>query len=274
MTTTPVWREIGADPGGPIVLAVDYAATGRPEAAFGDLADGLGAGAAMWETVQPPLGAEADFDAADYVDRWVSAVPDRPVRAVLGFCAGGAFAGELAARLTERTGRAPALLLFDPESPTTLTLYYQYRKVVESLSGMLGAERAAAAVADGDRALAGVDGVEQLGTELVRIFTGAAEVACAAAGLDEEYAEELTGTYRSFVRYLIAAAQIDRDKRWAGAVVFSSATPTSGLNPLDPADRAALVDRELRFDVEHADLLRAPDVAAAVGEVLAGKGAR
>lgn len=264
MTTMPVWRSLGADPGGPLVLAVDYAASGRPEAAFGDLA----VAHPVWETVQPPLGEEAGFDLADYVDGWLAAVPDRPVEAVLGYCAGGAFAGELAARLAERTGRAVPLLLFDPESPTPLTMYYQYRKVVESLAGMLGAERTAAAVADGDRAMAEADGVEQAGAALARIFVGAARAACAEAGLEEEYVDELTGTYRSFVRYLTAASQADHLKGWAGAYVFSSATPTSGLNPLDPAARAELTDRELRFDVEHADLLRTPAVAAAVTEVL------
>ncbi|MEU3769031.1 hypothetical protein AB0E55_28595 [Amycolatopsis keratiniphila] len=265
MTTMPSWRSLGPDPGGPIVLAVDYAATGRPEAAFGDLA----VGHPVWETVQPPLGAEDGFGLADYVDGWVAELPDRPVEAVLGYCAGAAFAGELAARLSERDGRAVPLLLFDPESPTPLTMYYQYRKVVESLAAVLGAERTAAAVADGDRAMAEADGVEQVGAALVRIFVGAARAACAEAGLEDEYVDELTGTYRSFVRYLTAASQADHRKRWAGAYVFSSATPTSGLNPLDPVARAELTDRELRFDVEHADLLRTTAVADAATEVLA-----
>ncbi|GHH00794.1 hypothetical protein GCM10017790_00250 [Amycolatopsis oliviviridis] len=260
----PVWRSLGPDPGGPIVLAVDYAATGRPEAAFGDLA----VGHPVWETVQPPLGAEEGFGLADYVDGWLARIPDRPVEAVLGYCAGAAFAGELVARLSERTGRPVPLLLFDPESPTPLTMYYQYRKVVESLAGILGAERTAAAVADGDRVMADADGIEQTGAAFVRIFCGAAREACVEAGLEDEYVEELTGTYRSFVRYLTAASQADHRERWAGAYVFSSATPTSGLNPLDPVARAELTDRELRFDVEHADLLRAPAVAAAATEVL------
>nr|6E6U_A Chain A, Dieckmann cyclase, NcmC [Saccharothrix syringae]6E6U_B Chain B, Dieckmann cyclase, NcmC [Saccharothrix syringae] len=272
MTAPRAWRPIaGGPPAGPLVLAVDFAATGRPEAAFADLVARLDPGTEVWESLQPPLGTETGMVAEDYVTRWEEEVraSGRRIGAVLGFSAGSAFAGELAVRLARSQPRSPRLVVFDPESPTTSTLYYQFRKVVESLAGVLGEQAAREALAEGTAAADRIGDVEGLGAELVRVFTAAGRAACAAADLDDEFADELTATYRSFVSYLVAAAAVDHVKCWSGAVAVSSATPTSGLNPLDPAARAALVERELTFDVHHADLLRDPGVARAVARLLA-----
>lgn len=266
------WRRVS--PGGgaddSLILAVDFAASGRPEATFSDLAAGLGSSRSVWESVQPPPGSPGALHAEDYLLHWAGEIQasGRPVSAVLGFCAGSTFAAELAVRVGHWQGNAPQLLVFDPESPTALTLYYQFRKVVETLSGILGEEAAAKIVSAGADAHERLDQVTPLAQELVRIFTEAGNEACMAAGLDEEFAEELVGTYRSFVTYLVAAAEIDFRSRWNSAVAFSSATVTSGLNPLAPAERSALVRREVRFPVDHAGLLRDPDVAYAVSQLL------
>ncbi|MET1073482.1 MAG: hypothetical protein ABWY11_12615 [Umezawaea sp.] len=266
MQRSQAWQPI-AEGGKGLLLAVDFAATGRPEAAFTDLAAGL-AGWEVWETVQPPIGTEDRLDAAAYVERWTGAVPGGPVVGVLGFCAGGVFAGEIAEALASAQQRPPRLLLFDPEAPTTLTLYYQFHKVVESLSGLLGPDRVTEAVEAGRAAQRRTDDTAVLGAVLVELFENAARPAFEAAELDEEYRAELTGTYRSFVSYLVAASRIDHARGWAPGIAFTSASPTSGLNPMPPEVRESLVHKELRFDTGHSDLLRDPDVARAAVELL------
>ncbi|ATE54489.1 hypothetical protein CNX65_15310 [Actinosynnema pretiosum] len=274
-------REVGA--GGPgtgawnrlregargLLLAFDFAATGRPEASFSDLVDRLDDWE-VWETAQPPLGAEVGLGAAGYLERWAAGIPsDRPVAAVLGFCAGGVFAGGVAEELRRTRATPPLLLLFDPEAPTALTLHHQFHKVVHSLTGVLGDDRVARVVEAGRAELDRATDVAGYGARLVELFEEAGRGAFAEAGLDDEYAAELTGTYRSFVSYLVAAAQVDHVPGWAPAVALSSAGPASGLNPLPPDVREALVREELRFDTGHADLLRDPAVARATAALLA-----
>ncbi|MCP2170200.1 hypothetical protein [Goodfellowiella coeruleoviolacea] len=264
------WRVLTESDREEVVLAVDYAATGRPEAAFTDLAAHLDGGYEIWETVQPPLGGETGMTGADYVARWADEVrgTGRPVRAVFGFCAGGVFAGALADRVAAWQPSAPRLVLFDPEAPTEATLYYQFHKVVDSLSTLLDPEQAAAAQQAGQHAWQSGQGVAEVGAELVGIFERVGRDAFARAGLDAEYGEEWVATYRSFVSYLVAASHLGRTPAWATATAVSSATPTSGLNAVDPAARAGAVAEEVRFAVTHADLLGHPEVARTVAGLL------
>jgi hypothetical protein len=271
MTTTAAWTPLAdiGDSAAAVVLAVDYPFTGRPEAGFADLVAKLPRAHPVWETVPPVRGAEAGMTGADYVDRWYAEVGARPVRAVLGFCAGSVYAAALADRIAAGgAGERPALLLFDPESPNAITVYWQFHKVIDGLGAVLTPEEVAEAQRAGQRVSEGTTDLRELGQRLLEVFREAAVVAFDRARLDAVRRADFVDTVTAFMSYLVAAATIDVSAGFAGATAISSRTETNGLNLLPPAERTGVVAREIRFDIEHADLLRDPDVVRAVAENL------
>jgi hypothetical protein len=271
MTTTAAWTpltDIG-DSAAAVVLAVDYPFTGRPEAGFTDLVAKLPRTLPVWETVPPVRGAETGMTGADYVDRWYGEVGDRPVRAVLGFCAGSVYATALADRLSGGgAGKRPTLLLFDPEAPNAITVYWQFHKVIDGLGVVLTPDEVTEAQRAGQRVSEQTTDLPELGRRLLEVFRGVATVAFDRARLDAVRRADFVDTVTAFMSYLVAAATIDVSAGFRGATAISSRTRTNGLNLVPPEERAGLVDRELRFDIEHADLLRDPDVVRAVAEHL------
>lgn len=87
-------------------------------------------------------------------------------------------------------------------------------------------------------------------------------------GLDAKRSEEFVATFGLFLHFFVRGSDLDPAHGWKSLTAMTSATPTSGLNPLSEADRADRVAKEIRFPVEHADLLRTPDVATTVTGLL------
>src|SRR5690349_16843380 len=125
-----------------VILAIDFDATGRPEARFSDLAPRLKVDCAFWETVPPDLKTERTASGEAYVDYWWAAFErrPRPVAAVMGFCGGAVYAAALSERVAAWQGSEPLLLLFDPEIAVPQTLVWQFHKVVGYLAGTLPPE--------------------------------------------------------------------------------------------------------------------------------------
>ncbi|MBN0047087.1 hypothetical protein JS756_23835 [Streptomyces actuosus] len=269
MTEPQTWRVLGNADAHELVLAVDFDATGRAEGRFTDLAAGLaGLPFSIWETVPQEAGTGAGGTGP--VERWLEevAADGRPVRAVFGFCVGGVYAGAIAQRIAERQGRAPALVLFDPEQSGPLTLYSQFHKVLDSMSTLLSDEETAQAAAEARRAHEQHTEMAPLGAELLDVYRHTAKPVFDRLELDEKRQEEFTAVFASFVSYLIAAAEIDPLRAWREAVVVTSSSPTSGLNGSRGAGQDIAVGRELRVDVPHVDLLRDPGVTRTVAELL------
>ncbi|MGN2364020.1 hypothetical protein [Streptomyces luridiscabiei] len=269
MTEPQTWRVLGNAEAHELVLAVDFDATGRAEGRFTDLAAGLaGLPFSIRETVPQEAGTGAGGPGP--VERWLEevAADGRPVRAVFGFCVGGVYAGAIAQRIAERQGRAPALVLFDPEQSGPLTLYSQFHKVLDSMSTLLSDEETAQATAEARRAHELHTEMAPLGAQLLDVYQRIAKPVFDRLGLDEKRQEEFTAVFALFVGYLIAAEEIDPLPAWREAVVVTSSSPTSGLNGSRGAGRDIAVRRELRVDVPHVDLLRDPGVTRTVAELL------
>ncbi|KOV61144.1 hypothetical protein ADK64_28530 [Streptomyces sp. MMG1121] len=249
-----------------VVLAVDYPFTGRPEAGFSELAGQLDLPYALLETVPPGNGTEAGMTAGDYLEWWLTDVraAGRPVRAVLGFCAGSVYAAALADRIAAEQKVAPKVVLFDPESPNAITVYWQFHKVIDGLGVVLRPEEVTAAQQAGQRISEEVTDLTLLGERLLDVYREAAETAFDRAGLDAVRREEFTATVTAFMSYLVAAAGIDARDGWRTATAISSGTATNGLNLVAAEERPGMVAEEIRFDLEHADLLRTAEVAKAV----------
>ncbi|KJY41860.1 hypothetical protein VR41_10565 [Streptomyces sp. NRRL B-1568] len=282
MENNDAWQEIGGSGPGQLVLAVDFTATGRPDARFADLIGLAGTGHPVWETMPQAIATDVGPGGAAYLDHWFEAVraTGRPVGAVLGFCAGAVYAAALADRLTQWQESAPRLILFDPELANALGLYWQFHKSVQLFEGILGPEPVARADAAGHRALQAAeadgtpDGLRALGTELVRLFREVSGPAFDELELDAESRAEFTESFTAFVAYVVAAGDFPSAEPWKKAVAFSSASPLSGLNKLrstDPNSAAEAVARELRFDCDHMDLLRDERAAQALAGLLSSQ---
>jgi hypothetical protein len=270
-TSYNVLREADSDE---LILASDFSATtGRTVGGFGDLVPQLATPCTVWETAPPPTGAELTMTAADHVDRWAADVraAGRPVRAILGYCVGSVFAAGLAERIAEWQPTAPRIIVFDPEHPHAPLLHRHYGDAIGVMAQMLSEEDQLRARQAGDEALKlqGGDGdLAGLATTLSGLVFEYGDPAFARVGLDANRRNELLGTFRSFLFYLVCAAQLDAAPVWRGATAITSLSPHNGLNILSPDSRDSVVAEEIRFDLPHADLLRDATVARAVDELL------
>ncbi|MFG2846350.1 hypothetical protein ACGF12_24725 [Kitasatospora sp. NPDC048296] len=279
MVAGNAWKRL-ADGGNSkgILLAVDFDTTGRPEARFADLLANLGPEFAAWETVPPPAAAEAARSGTGYLDHWTGGLEGLggtdgewpAVHAVLGFCGGAIYAAALAERIAERQGRAPLLVLFDPELSTAQTLIWQFHKVIGFLSAVISDEQIAAAREMGQQAYDEIPDVMALKDELLRLMREFGEPALIAAGLDETRREELFAVFESFLCYLAAASQIDPLPQWRSAVAYSSTSPLSGLNAMRDAGLQIEVGEEIRVDTDHGVMLADKELAAATARLLDG----
>ncbi|MFF8035953.1 MULTISPECIES: hypothetical protein [unclassified Streptomyces] len=259
MTQLSGWKVLSPGRGGDLVLAVDFATTGRSDSAFSDLAPRLDPAFAVWETRQPP--GTAALPAEDYLALWdgAAAADGRPVRAVLGYCAGSVFAGELAARVAARQGEAPHLVLFEPEVPDTAGLYRDFAAMMGQFASVLTAGEVTAAQQEADAARAGAADFGAYGDVLVRIFVERAGAAFTREELDTELLDEFVAVFRSYVSYLDAARRIDPAAAWRTGTAVSSRTPSRA---------AALAGRTVDVDVAHGDMLRDGRVAEAVNGII------
>jgi hypothetical protein len=258
-----------------VVLAVDFDTTGRPEARFSDLVANLKSDFAVWETIPPAAGTELARTATGYIDHWArkAEAERRPVRALLGFCAGSVYAAALAERIRGWQDTEPLLLLFDPELSTSQTLMWQFHKVIGFLSSIISAEEIAEGRAAGQQVYDRIPDVGALKDALIELMRGAGEPALVRAGLDKPRREELFGVFDSFLCYLATASEIDPLDRWRSAIALSSTSPLSGLNAMRTAGMGAeqiTVAREITFEVDHATMLANKDVAATVSDLLNG----
>ena len=250
------WRRL-ADRGPELVLCLDFPG-GRATAGFADLAAGVPVDACFLHIDQPGAGP---LDAC--VDRWVAeaAATGRPVRAVLGFCAGAA----LATRVTDAVAEAappPMTLLFDPVTTTAGTISHEFTSALEK-----SAEHLTVDELDGARALADglvetrPDDLPGLAAALVDRYDGLMGEVARRLSLNEFFRQQLTGGFTAYVEFLLLAGQGTFDTR-SGTPLFVSSKDRE-----PPADDAA----HLSLDVDHTDLLREAVVHDLVAELLRGE---
>jgi hypothetical protein len=262
----PAWTKLTDSNPNQILLCSDFTATGRSVATFADLAAATGLAASFFETAPPRPGAEAGLGSDGYVQRWAGELPvaGAEVVAVTGFCVGAVFAAPIYHAVCAQQATEPLLLLFDPERPSPQLLLRHFRELLLGMRQYLNAAELAAVDGHCQQAPVSSASMTELASWLADRFTTIATAALQRIGLDAEYSGEVAATFRSFISYLAAASGIDPTAAWQQATAFSSADPHSGLNSLAPADRAAAVAIEHRFDLHHTTLLSDPAVAERV----------
>lgn len=249
------WRQL-SDRGRELVLCLDFPG-GRLAAGFPELAAGVSTDACFLHIGQTGAGPLADG-----VERWVADVraTGRPVRAVLGYCAGAAIATCVADAISE-TGPPPVVLLFDAMATTAGSLADQCNAALESSSAHLTEDELAGARAIGEKL------VETYSDDLPSVAAGLTEEYDRLMGevarrlsLNDFYRRELTKGFVAYLDYLLLAGE-GRFDISTGTPVFLSSTghelPVEGV-------------RNVTLDVGHADLLRDAGTHRLVDNLLSG----
>ncbi|MEU6868888.1 hypothetical protein ABZ924_37640 [Streptomyces sp. NPDC046876] len=257
------WRALSHGADDAVTLVVDFTGSGREQAQFADLAPLLDPPLTVWASLPPLPGDEVARTGGAYLDWWLAGLREEGTRvaAVAGYCAGSVFAAALADRIGEWQER-PQVILLDPELPSCDGMFRNFHGVGGTLAAVLDEAELAAFHAVGNRLeqQGGPDGtgaVASTGLVLEQAFGEAVATTAERLDLDDDIRDELSGAFSALVGYLTAAADLADPAAWAGATAVTSAAPR---HP---------VGRELRIDVPHDDLLRAPAAARAVSALIA-----
>ncbi|NUT41652.1 MAG: hypothetical protein HOV86_16865 [Thermoactinospora sp.] len=271
MNLVTAWTTLKESDSSDLVLCIDFTGTGRAEAGFSELVARVDIDATFWHVEPPGVAPGSGIDGRQYLASWLEPVTasGKTVRAVMGYCVGAVYAGELADRLAGTQERPPALILFDPEPTSLANIYFQFGKVFEILSSILSQQDVAVTQEARDRLLhqEGVT-IESYAEQLYATFSQVAHNAFARAGLDMEYAEEMLGTFSAFLSFMSLADQFDPWDSWKRAVVVSSSSQLNGLKKARASGIEPQVAEELEFERPHADLFRSEEIARAVTKVL------
>ncbi|WP_406207834.1 hypothetical protein OH807_35595 [Kitasatospora sp. NBC_01560] len=262
MTKPEAFNVLRTSDSGELIIVADYAATGRQAANFHDLAKLLETGHTIWETAPAPWGQETGMTGGDQADRWLHGIRDSglTVRALLGFCGGGVYAGVLAERIAEWQER-PRLVLFDPGFAESAMLTEHVDGFYRRLAKAFTEEQLAAGHRRVAAEAAAATGAVDLAGRLGRLFHEELRPAIVRAGWSERAAEESAGLVTGYLHWLAGAVDLDPRPGWARAAVLNSSDPEIGLHIIPEPERSAMFGEARFFDVVHADLLRTTDVA-------------
>jgi hypothetical protein len=250
------WRQL-SDQGHDLVLCLDFPG-GRAAAGFAELAAGVPIDASFLH-----IGQAGADPLAVCVDRWVAefAATGRPVRAVLGFCAGAALATCLADAIAA-TGPPPKVVLFDAVSTTSDSLAGGFMSALESSARHLTAEELADARGLSEELVATYpDDLPRIAAALTDRYDQLMRAVADRLSLPGFLLRELTGGFTAYLDYLLLAGEGGLDMRRTTPLYLNSA----GHEP--PVEGA----RTITLDIGHDDLLRDPEVHKLVADLLTGK---
>jgi hypothetical protein len=250
------WRQL-SDRGPDLVPCLDFPGA-RAAAGFAELAAGVRVDACFLHIGQAGAGPLAAC-----VDRWADELlaTGRPVRAVLGYCAGSALAARLADAIAA-TGPPPMVVLFDAAPTTGDSLAGQFTSVLESSARHLTADELADACGLSAQLVAAYpDDLPRIAAALTDRYD---RLMCAVAdrlSLPGFLRKELTATFTAYLDYLLLTSEGGFDMRTTTPVFLTSAD-------YDPPVEGA---RTIAFDTGHDDLLRDPKVHELVTDLLTGE---
>jgi hypothetical protein len=249
------WRQL-SDQGHDLVLCLDFPG-GRAAAGFAELAPGVPVDASFLHIKQADAGPLAAC-----LDHWAAelAATGRPVRAVLGFCAGTTLATGLADAIGA-TGPPPLVVLFDAVSTTGDSLAGAFVAALESSAKHLTEDELAdARDLSEHQAATYPDDLPRIAAALNERYDLLMRVVAERLSLPGFLLRELTSGFTTYMDYLLLAGEGGFDMR---------TTPLF----LNSADHEPPVEgaRIITLDISHDDLLRDPEVHKLVADLLTGK---
>jgi hypothetical protein len=250
------WRQLSE--GGPdLIPCLDFPG-GRAVAGFPELAAGAAIDASFLHNERAGIGPLAVC-----VDRWVAELTatGRPVRAVLGYCAGTALATRVADAIAA-TGPPPMVVLFDAVPTTGDSLAGQLPSALESSARYLTADELADARDLSEQLAATYPGdLPRIAATLTDRYDRLMRAVADRLSLNEFTLKELADGFAGYLDYLLLTGE--------GGFDLRSTTPlfvcSNGYEP--PVENA----RTIMLDVNHADLLRAPEAHELVADLLTGE---
>lgn len=251
------WQVL-SDQGSDLVLCLDFPG-GRAAAGFAELAAGV-PGACFLHIGQASFGP-----LAERVDGWVAELTaaGRPVRAVLGFCAGAALATRVGDAIAAAGTRPPPLVvLFDAVPTTGSSLTGGFMSALESSARHLSARELAQArdLAE-DLVAACPRDLPRIAAALAGHYDRLMRAVASRLSLPGFLLGELTGGFTAYLDYLLLASE--------GGFDMGTATPlfvcSAGQQP--PAEGA----RTITLDTGHDDLLRDAGTHKLVAGLLRGE---
>ncbi len=250
------WRQL-SDRGSDLVPCLDFPG-GRAAAGFAELAAGVPADACFLHVRQAGAGPLAAC-----VGRWADELlaTGRPVRAVLGYCAGTAMATRLADAIAA-TGPPPVVVLLDAVSTTGDSLASQFALALESSARHLTAGELADAHGLSDQLVKTYpDDLPRIAAALTDRYDRLIRTVAGRLSVHDFLRRELTGAFTAYMDYLLLASEGGFDMRTTTPLFLFSA----GYEP--PVEDA----RAIALDIDHADLLRAPRVHDLIADLLTGE---
>jgi hypothetical protein len=250
------WRQL-SDGGSDLVLCLDFPG-GRAVAGFPELAAGVPIDASFLHNQR--AGADP---LAVCVDRWVAehTATGRPVRAVLGFCAGTALATRVADAIAAN-GPPPLVVLFDAVPTTADSLAGQLPLALESSARHLTADELADARDLSEQLAATYAGdLPRIAGTLADRYDRLMRAVADRLSLHEFTFKELTDGFTAYLDYLVLTSEGGFDMRSTTPLFVCS----NGYEP--PVQDT----RTIMLDIDHADLLRAPEAHKLVADLLTGE---
>jgi hypothetical protein len=232
------WRQL-SDRGPDLVLCLDFPG-GRATAGF------------------PELAAGAATDASFLHNQRANG---HPVRAVLGFCAGTTLATRVADAIAANDP-PPMVVLFDAVPTTGDSLTGQLPSALESSARYLTADELADA-RDLSEQLAATypDDLPRIAATLTDRYARLMRAVADRLSLHEFTFKELTDGFTAYLDYLLLTSEGGFDMRSTTPLYVCS----NGYQP--PVEDA----RTITLDIDHADLLRAPEAHKLVADLLTGE---
>lgn len=232
------------------VLAVD-SGLGMSEGGFPELASLLTSDCSVRELVPPVYRIGA----------WLREIETfgYDVCGVLGYCAGASLACALAEGITELSGSAPAVILFDPVPVTPDEFWYVFCRFVGTFREHVSEPELDEARERGRSVLSrcGTD-FPALARELAAGYEPVVRKACEALELPDDLADDFVGRFQTQMDYMLAAAEYP----------FPATTSVSVILSQEGHDLDMVAANCQRIPVPHAELLTSPEVAAAVDRAL------
>jgi len=250
------WRQL-SDRGPDLVPCLDFPGA-RAAAGFAELAAGVPAQACFLHLSQAGAGPLAAC-----AGRWADELlaTGRPVRAVLGYCAGTALATRLGDAVAA-AGPPPLVVLFDAVPTTNGSLASQFTSALEASARHLTPDELAGARAlSAQLVQAYPDDLPAIAAALTDRYDQLIRAVAARLSVHEFLRQELTGTFTAYLDYLLLASEGGFDTRTTTPLFLCSA----GYQP--PVEGA----RTIVLDIAHDDLLRAPPVHELVTDLLTGE---
>jgi hypothetical protein len=250
------WLQL-SDRGGDLIPCLDFPG-GRAAAGFADLAAGVPADACFLHLSQAGAGP-----LAVRVSRWADELlaTGRPVRAVLGFCAGSAMATRLADAIAA-AGPPPMVVLFDAVPITGGSLTGQFASALDSNARHLTESEQADAHGLSEQLVEKYpDDLPRIAAALTERYDRLMRTIADRLSLNEFLRQELTSMFTAYLDYLMLASEGGFDMR--------SSIPLFLTSPdYEPPVEGA---RAIALDIGHDDLLRDPGVHELVARLLKGE---